>query len=141
MPLLPDLGALDTPVYDIDLFHACWLYPKAPLDGVTGVRIEAARLARNYGLAHERSKVVAYPAKTPNGELEIHQDTCAGPLLASLPLPTGKAPGEKIVLRGALPATRGGHDLCLRVTAPIDGPLYGLDSVTLTGDAAGTGAR
>lgn len=141
MPLLPDLGALDTPVYDIDLFHACWLYPKAPLDGVTGVRIEAARLARNYGLAHEQSKVVAYPAKTPNGELEIHQDTCAGPLLASLPLPTGKAPGEKIVLRGALPATRGGHDLCLRVTAPIDGPLYGLESVTLMGDAAGTGAR
>jgi hexosaminidase len=133
MPLLPDLGGMDTAVYDIDLFHSCWLYPKAPLDGITGVRIEAARLARNYGLAHELSKVKSYPAKTPNGDLEIHQDTCAGPLLASLPLPSGKALGEQIVLQGTLHASHGEHDLCLRVTAPIDGPLYGLGSVKLTG--------
>ncbi|WP_429242791.1 beta-N-acetylhexosaminidase [Luteibacter sp. 621] len=133
MPLLPDLGAMDTPVYDVDLFHSCWLYPKAPLDGITGVRVEAARLARNYGLAHDQSKVVSYPAKTKNGELEVHQDTCAGPLLASLPLPDGKALGEKIFLQGKLPATGGEHDLCLRITAPITGPLYGLQSVQLMG--------
>lgn len=133
MPLLPDLAGMDTPVFDIDLFHACWLYPKAAMDGITGIRVDAARLARNYGLAHELSKVVSYPAKTAHGELEVHQDTCAGPLLASLPLPAGKAPGERIVLRGALPAVHGEHDLCLRITAPIDGPLHGLSSVTLTG--------
>jgi len=133
MPLLPDLGAMDTPVYDVDLFHACWVYPKAPSDGVTGIRIEAARLARNYGLAHELSKVVSYPAKTAHGELEVHQDNCAGPMLASFPLPAGKALGESIVLQGDLPASHGEHDLCLRVTAPTDGPLYGLDSVKLTG--------
>jgi hexosaminidase len=133
MPLLPDLGAMDTPVYDIDLFHACWVYPKAPLDGVTGIRIEAARLARNYGLAHELSKVVSYPSKTAHGELEVHQDSCAGTMLASFPLPEDKALGEPIVLEGKLPALRGEHDLCLRVTAPTDGPLYGLGSVKLTG--------
>jgi hexosaminidase len=135
MPLLPDLGAMDTSVYDVDLFHSCWVYPGAPLDGVTGISIEAARLARNYGLAHEQSKVMSYPAKTANGELEIHQDSCAGPLLASLPLPPGKTLGQRLVLQGALPRTAGQHDLCLRVTAPIDGPLYGLGSVRLL-DAA-----
>jgi hexosaminidase len=133
MPLLPDLGAMDTPVYDIDLFTSCWRYPKAPLDGITGIRVEAARLARNYGLAHEQSKVVPHPAKTANGELEIYEDTCAGKLLVSLPLPDGKALGERFELKGRLPATQGEHDLCMRVTAPINGPLYGLQSVQLTG--------
>lgn len=131
LPLLPDLGDMAATTYDVDLFHSCWLYPKAPLDGVAHVRVEAARLARNYGLAHEQSKVVSYPSRTPNGELEIHQDTCAGPLLASLPLPPGKAPGERFVLDGDLIRASGQHDLCMRVTAPIDGPLYGLGSVKL----------
>jgi hexosaminidase len=133
MPLLPDLGAMDTPVYDIDLFTSCWRYPKAPLDGITGIRVEAARLARNYGLAHEQSKVIAHPAKTAHGELEIYEDTCSGKLLASLPLPDGKALGQRFELKGALAATGGEHDLCMRVTAPINGPLYGLQSVELTG--------
>lgn len=133
MPLLPDLGAMDGPVYDIDLFTSCWRYPKAPLDGISGIRIEAARLARNYGLAHEQSKVVAHPAKTANGELEIYEDTCSGKLLASLPLPDGKAPGQRFELKGKLATTGGEHDLCMRVTAPINGPLYGLQSVELTG--------
>jgi len=135
MPLLPDLGAMDTAVFDIDLFHACWAYPAAPLDGITGIRVDVARLARNYGLAHELSKVVSYPAKTAYGELEVHQDTCTGPLLATLPLPPGKALGERFVLQGTLPAVRGDHDLCLRSTAPITGPLYGLGAVKLTGPA------
>jgi hexosaminidase len=131
MPLLPDLGAMDTPVYDVDLFHSCWLYPKAPLDGITGIQVDMARLARNYGLAHDQSKVVSYPAATAHGELEVHQDTCAGPLLTRLPLPPGKALGERFTLDGALPRSSGEHDLCLRVTAPIDGPLYGLGTVQL----------
>lgn len=136
VPLLPDLGAMDTPVYDVDLFHSCWLYPKAPLDGISSIHVDMARLARNYSLAHDQSKVISYPAKTANGELEIHQDTCAGPLLASLPLPPGKALGERFSLDGALPRSVGEHDLCLRVTAPIDGPLYGLGKVQLLDKAS-----
>jgi hexosaminidase len=136
MPLLPDLGAMDTPVYDVDLFHSCWLYAKAPLDGIAGIHVDMARLARNYGLAHDQSKVVSYPAKTAHGELEVHQDTCAGPLLASLPLPPGTALGERFALDGALPRASGEHDLCLRVTAPIDGPLYGLGKVQLLDSTA-----
>lgn len=138
MSLLPDLGAMDTPVYDVDLFHSCWLYPKAPLDGISGVRVDMARLARNYGLAHDQAKVVSYPSKNAQGELEVHQDTCTGPLLASLPLPPGKALGERFALDGALPRSVGEHDLCLRVTAPIDGPLYGLGKVQLIDTATKT---
>jgi len=131
VPLLPDLGARDTPVYDVDLFHACWVYPQAPLDTVTGIEVRLARLARNYGLAHDQAKVVAYPARTAHGELDVHEDHCDGPLLASLPLPAGRRLGERFALHGVLPPRQGVHDLCLRVTAPIDGPLYGLGMVRL----------
>ena len=56
--------------------------------------ISAARLPRNYGLAHDQSKVVAHPASTPYGELVVRGASCAGPVLASFPLPDPKAMGD-----------------------------------------------
>ncbi|MET0290709.1 MAG: family 20 glycosylhydrolase [Pseudoxanthomonas sp.] len=135
VPLLPDMAGADTPVYNVDVFHTCWRYPKARLDGVTGIRVEAARLARNYGLAHDQSKVEQYPAQTPHGELEILAG-CKGERLASVPLPEGDTLGEQFSLETALPPSAGEHDLCLRITAPINGPLYGIGAVQLTEQAA-----
>jgi hexosaminidase len=131
VPLLPDRDRPDTPVYNVDLFHSCWIYPHARLDGVAAIHVDAARLARNYGLAHDQAKVVAYPARTAHGELEVRLDTCDGTVLARLPLPAGDAPGTRFDLHGALPPHAGNHDLCLRFTAPIHGPLYAIGSVQL----------
>jgi hexosaminidase len=131
LPLLPDLGSKDTPVYNVDLFHSCWISPQARLDGIAAIRIDAARLARNYGLAHDQVKVVAYPAQTARGELEVRLDTCDGTVLARLPLPAGDAVGQRLTLQGRLPPHAGAHDLCLRFTAPIHGPLYAIGAVHL----------
>lgn len=131
LPLLPDLGRADTPVYNVDLFHSCWIYPAARLDGVAAIHVDAARLARNYGLAHDQAKVVAYPAQTVHGELEVRRDSCNGPALARLPLPAGHAVGRPLDLQGRLSSSAGAHDLCLRFTAPIDGPLYAIGAVHL----------
>jgi hexosaminidase len=130
LPLLPDMPDADTPVYNVDVFHACWLYPKARLDGIVSLRIDAARLARNFGLAHDQSKVEQYPASTPGGELEV-LNGCKGELLASVPLPAGDTLGEQFVLETQLPPRNGIHDLCLRFTAPISGPLYAIGAVQL----------
>ncbi|WP_238601332.1 family 20 glycosylhydrolase [Xanthomonas arboricola] len=130
LPLLPELTGADTPVYNVDLFHACRLYPQARLDGIGAIRIEAARLPNNFGLAHEQSKVVQYPAKTRRGELEVRLG-CEGELIASLQLPDSAALGEQFTLETALPARTGVHDLCLRFTAPIRGPLYAIGAVQL----------
>ncbi|WP_426802224.1 family 20 glycosylhydrolase [Xanthomonas campestris] len=130
LPLLPDLPGADTPVYNVDLFHACRLYPQARLEGVGAIKVDAARLARNFGLAHEQSKVQKYPAKTPGGELEVRLG-CEGEVLARIPLPKGNALGEQFTLESALPARTGTHDLCLRFTAPITGPLYAIGAVHL----------
>lgn len=130
VPLLPDMPGADTPVYNVDLFYACWVMPKARLDGIAALRVDAARLARNYGLAHDQSKVHQYPASSPQGELEVLQG-CDGERLARVPLPAGDTLGEQFTLEAPLPARTGVHDLCLRFTAPISGPLYAIGGVHL----------
>ncbi|WP_454830839.1 beta-N-acetylhexosaminidase [Pseudoxanthomonas wuyuanensis] len=135
VPLLPDMPGMDTPVYNVDLFYACWTYPQARLDGIAGIRIDAARLARNYGLAHDQSKVHQYPSSSPQseralGELEVLRG-CDGEMLAQMPLPEGAALGEQFELEVPLPPREGVHDLCLRFTAAIDGPLYAIGAVQL----------
>ncbi|MCC4614577.1 family 20 glycosylhydrolase [Xanthomonas campestris pv. asclepiadis] len=130
LPLLPEMTGADTPVYNVDLFHACRLYPQARLDGVGAIRVEAVRLPNNFGLAHEQSKVVQYPAKTRRGELEVRLG-CEGELIASVQLPDSATLGEQFTLETALPARTGIHDLCLRFTAPIRGPLHAIGAVQL----------
>lgn len=130
LPLLPEMTGADTPVYNVDLFHACRMYPQARLDGVGAIRIDAARLPNNFGLAHEQSKVVQYPANTRGGELEVRQG-CEGELIASVQLPRSDTLGEQFTLEAPLPARTGVHDLCLRFTAPIRGPLYAIGAVQL----------
>ncbi len=140
VPLLPDMPGMDTPVYNVDLFYACWTYPQARLDGIAGIRVDAARLARNYGLAHDQSKVHQYPSSTPQGEraqgeqapgeLEV-LDGCNGKILVKMALPTGAALGEQFTLEAPLPPQEGVHELCLRFTASIEGPLYAIGAVQL----------
>lgn len=127
---MPDATSL-APVYSINVFNSCQLYPATPMDGVTAIHVEAVRLERNYALAHEQKLVVAHPHSTPFGELVVHQDQCDGTVLASLPLPDPVHSARRFALHAALPALRGEHALCLVYTAPSDGPLYALARVSL----------
>jgi hexosaminidase len=127
---LPDASSL-APVYSINVFDSCQLYPATPLDGLDSIHVEAVRLERNYALAHDQKLVVLRPRSTPFGELVVHLDTCDGPQLASMPLPDPAHSARRFKLDASLPAQRGEHALCLLYTAPIDGPLYALDSVSL----------
>ncbi|WP_419653869.1 beta-N-acetylhexosaminidase [Xylella fastidiosa] len=133
VPLLPDMPDPNTPVYNVDLFHACWIVPQIRLNNIHAIHIDAARLARNYGLAHDQSKVIQYPKHTAHGELEIRTD-CNKKPLAVIPLPPGDTIGEPFTLDTPLPPTIGVHDLCLRITAPIHGPLYAIGRVQLIHD-------
>lgn len=132
--LQPTPDAISTqPVYAVNVFDACQMFPATLMDGVTAIHVEAARLPRNYALAHEQKLVVARPQATPFGELVVHADRCDGPVLATLPLPDPAKSPREFTLDAKLPAQSGEHSLCLLDTAPIHGPLYGLDRVTLQG--------
>ena len=126
----PDATSM-TPAYSINIFDTCQRYPAARLDGIGSIHIEAVRLERNFQLAHEAKLVVSRPAKTAHGELVVHKDSCDGEVLASMPLPDPSG-ARRFQLAAALPDQRGTHDLCLVFTAPITGPLYGIERASLT---------
>ena len=127
---MPDATSL-APVYSINVFDSCQLYPATRLDGVAAIHVDVIRLERNYALAHDAKLVVSRPHSTPSGELVVHQDRCDGQVLATLPLPKPDQAGRSFTLGASLPAQHGEHTLCLIFTAPIDGPLYALARVAL----------
>jgi hexosaminidase len=58
------------------------------LSGVTTLRFDIARLARNFALANRKNQVKSYPAQTRFGELAVYQDRCENGLeMARLVLP------------------------------------------------------
>ena len=130
MPLTPDSPA-KAPVYNVDIFNACWIYPAVRRDGIVSITIDYARLARNYGLTNEAFKVRLQPRQTPYGELVIHRDGCDGPEEARIPLTDPATSPNTGALAATLPAVTGEHALCLIFTAPIDGPYYAIGSVKL----------
>lgn len=110
------------PIYAMDIGNACWLWPQAPLNGAKHVAINVERITWRFG--DEAKDAVVRSKSSAAGELEIHADTCSGPLLASLPLQgAASAKGQtKLEATLAMPAGAGVRDLCVFATGdPRDG--------------------
>ena len=131
LPLTPDSPAI-APVYDVDLLQSCYVYPAAPLSGVVALRVDIARLARNFALANHKNQLKSYPARTRFGELVVYQDRCeSGPELARVALPDPAMSEARQTFEPTIAPTPGEHNLCLIFTAPVKGPLYAIDTVRL----------
>jgi hexosaminidase len=131
LPLTPNSPAI-APVYDVDLFHSCYVYPKARLFGVAALRFDIARLARNFSLANHKNQVKSYPAQTRFGELVVYQDRCeTGPQIGRVILPDPVTSDARQSVQTAIAPTPGEHDLCLIFTAPTNGPLYVIGEMQL----------
>jgi hexosaminidase len=128
---MPDARSTQ-PVYAVNVFDSCQQVPALWMNGVVAIHVDAVRLPRNFALAHEQKLVVSRPHATPFGELVVRADQCDGRVLTSMPLPDPAHSERNFALDAKLPAQQGEHALCLIYTAPIDGPLYALDRVTLT---------
>ena len=127
------------PVYTMDVGDMCWLWPQAPLAGVTHVDLSVARVTWRFG--DEAKDAVVRPRVGAAGEFEIHADSCTGPLLARLPLaPAAQAPGQTRL--GAPIATtpgNGARDLCIVATGdPRDGQ-WALARITFSKGSTETG--
>ena len=72
----------------------------------------------------EAKEAVVRPKTSAAGELEIHTDSCTGPLLARLPLPSGVRGDEQNELNATVSPSKlnDAHDLCVFATGdPRDG--------------------
>ncbi|MGN6312406.1 MAG: family 20 glycosylhydrolase [Rhodanobacteraceae bacterium] len=114
--------------YDIDIMDPCWIYPSLDMTGITGIDVRVGTVPNNFQLWHDAANVVVYPARTSGGELEIHRDTCDGPLLASVPM-AGVPRGRPDSLHAELAAQSGMHDLCFFFTGRASDYLRAIDQV------------
>ncbi|MDF4004746.1 family 20 glycosylhydrolase [Luteibacter sp. PPL552] len=110
----PEMVGGVRPLYQADIMNTCWIWKSVPLDGLYGAAITVDRLPYNYALWTSAKNIVARRARSRAGEIEIHQDTCDGPKLATLDL--GKAHDGRATLQGVLPKREGTHDLCFVIT-------------------------
>jgi hexosaminidase len=119
------------PVYRLDIANMCWRWKKAPLDGVKRIALTVGNLPWNFALWKDDSLVVTRPKQTPAGEIQVHLDSCKGPLLATLPLAKAAHTKLQTTLTADIPATRGRHTLCVSATGdPRDG-MWAIGKVEL----------
>ncbi len=115
LPLRLEDGENEAGAYfDIDLLDPCWIYPKLDLSNIGRIDLRIGTVPNNFQLWHDAAKIVTRPVRTRAGELEIRQDTCDGPLLASVPM-KDVLPGKLVTVQAQVSA-RGTHDLCLFFT-------------------------
>jgi hexosaminidase len=104
------------PVYAVDIGNMCWLWRRAPLDGIQHVSLTVGRIAWRFG--DEAKETVVRPKASAAGEFEIHADSCQGPLIASVPLaPAVQGRGQnEIEATVSTSRFQGAHDLCVFAT-------------------------
>ena len=129
LPLRLEDGAGEAGTYfNIDLLDPCWIYPRLDLSNINRIDLRIGTVPNNFQLWHDAAQIVMRPAHSPAGELEIHQDTCDGPLLASIPMKD--VPREKLGTVSARISAQGTHALCLFFTGRSSQYLRAIDWIT-----------
>jgi hexosaminidase len=119
-------------VFAVDLMNPCWVWKGADLSSALKLTARIGQVPFNFQIGADKAKIPLRAPSTPNGELEVRLDGCAGERIAAIPLgAAARGPGLGTV-SGAVPAEGGVHDLCLTFTARGVEPTLVLDQVTLT---------
>jgi len=111
-----------TPVYKVAAGDMCWLWHRAPLQGIEHVTLTVGRVAWRFG--DDAEGAVVRPKASAAGEFEIHADSCQGPLLARLPLAPAVPGDGQHELSATVSTSKRNHarDLCILATGdPRDG--------------------
>jgi len=131
---MEDDGPADGPraLFDVAIFEPCWLWKDAPLDGIAELEVRAGRLPYLIQLGADDAKRRFLPAETAHGELDVRTGGCAGPRLATAPLPAAPGADGFARLRVALPSpAHGFDDLCIRFSGDTRPAMWVLDRITL----------
>ncbi len=122
--------------YLVDILNPCWIFPGQDLSAVSGLTVAVAQLPFNFQLGADRAKIALHAPYTPDGELEVRIDGCAGDLVASIPLTPATFSTGVTPLGVAIPGRTGKHDLCFTFASKALDPLWAIDWVRLDTPAA-----
>ncbi len=112
-------------VFFINAVRPCWIWEKAELTGVTSITAAVGQVTAS------RKPGVMLPPATPDGELEVHLDSCDGTRIAVLPLAPAVKNDAVTTLKGALAPHPGVHDVCLVFTRAKPDPVWAINWVQL----------
>jgi hexosaminidase len=119
-------------VFLIDIMNPCWIFPSADLSRAPTLLAAVGQVPFNFQIGHDKESIRLAPPQTPDGELEVHLDSCEGERIGVLPLaPAVGNDGVTQLPPVSLPRTSGHHDLCFRFTQRTLDPLWALDWVQL----------
>jgi hexosaminidase len=110
--------------YLVDIMNPCWIYPAADLGPGRQIRVAVTRLPFNFQIGADAANIALAAPTTPDGELDVRADGCAGTPIAVLPLAPATHGDGVTVLAGALPAMAGRHDLCFTFTERRLDPMW-----------------
>jgi hexosaminidase len=119
-------------VHWVDIMQACWIWPAAKLDGAHMISADVGNVPFNFSLGEDMASVTFRKPETRAGELEVRQDSCDGPRIASIPLaPATRSAGVTTISAPLAVPVVGTHDLCMTFTQKTPDPLWLLDRLTL----------
>jgi hexosaminidase len=117
-------------VHWVDIMHPCWIWRGASLDGVHQIVAQVGRHPFNFAGVDVNGIKFDTP-QTPVGELEVHRDTCDGPLIARVPLGVAAQHTGDTAVSGPIEPASGTHDLCMTFAQKGVDPFWVLDRLTL----------
>ena len=110
----------------VNVMHPCWIYRGLDLGAVRGLDAAIAPLPFNFQIGQDIKKIPVYRDAPRRGALEVHADSCSGPLLAKVVLP--KTHGTR-TLQVRWQPEAGVHDLCLNVVRRTVDPVWAIEWV------------
>jgi hexosaminidase len=119
-------------VFAVDLMNPCWVWKGADLSTDLKLTARIGQVPFNFQIGADKAKIPLRAPATPDGELEVRLDGCAGERIAAIPLGAVARGPALGTVSSKLPAKGGVHDLCLTFTARTVEPTLVLDQVTLT---------
>jgi hexosaminidase len=126
----PDPPQQSRPVVLANYLKPCWIYQNAELSGIN--KVSAGVLPLPYVFRDRNNKLPPLgEPHTPNGELDIHLDTCTGRVVATLPFPSAADHPGVTSLQTEFPALEGKHDLCITTARPRLNPLWVVNWIQL----------
>ena len=118
-------------MFMVNVMNPCWIYQQADLSQIGSIEVTAGRLPFNFQIGKDIRMIPLTPPRTPDGELDVHLDSCQGQRVASLPLSPAAAGGGLTTLRATIAPHQGVHDLCFIFTRRSVDPIWAIDEVQL----------